>query len=380
MSKQWPFRRLLPGVLLASYASHAAAAKQLNMTPGVTPISHAVHDLHMSILWICAAIGTLVFGVMLYSLIKYRKAQHPKAASFHESLTVEIIWTIIPFFILIFMAIPATKVLLKLEDSSKPDMSIKITGHQWKWEYDYLDDDLHFFSNLSTTQEQLNNQAPKGPHYLLEVDNPLVVPTGQKIRFLTTSNDTLHAWWVPALAVKKDAIPGFINEAWALIETPGIYRGQCAELCGLHHGYMPIVIDARSPEDYQAWVKQQKDAIAATKTASTQKMSHEELMKKGETVYKTVCIACHQANGEGLPPAFPALKGSAMVSTKGNPKQHIDMVLHGKAGTAMQAFGAQLNDVDLAAVITYERNAWGNNTGDTVQPSDIQAARNSAPH
>ena len=343
------------------------------MTRGVTPVSHQVYDLHMTILWICAAIGTVVFGVMLYVLIRHRKSLNHPSASFHENTTIEIIWTVIPFLILVLMAIPATKVLLNLEDTSKSDLTIKITGHQWKWQYEYLDYDLSFFSNLATPLEQITNQAPKGEHYLLEVDNPLVLPVGKKIRFLGTANDVIHSWWVPALGFKKDTIPGFINESWAKIQEPGVYRGQCAELCGVNHGYMPIVIDARSPEAFEAWITDQKKALIDAKENAGKTYSKEDLMSKGEAVYKTVCVACHQLNGEGLPPAFPALKGSKMVIE--DMAAHIHIVLHGKTGTAMQAFGPQLSDLDLAAVITYERNAWGNNTGDMVQPSDIQAAR-----
>ncbi len=350
----------------------AWASYQLNMTRGVTPVSHAVYGLHMTIFWICAAIGTLVFGVMLFVLIRHRKSLGHPAASFHESTTIEIIWTIIPFLILILMAIPATKVLMHLEDTSKSDLTIKVTGHQWKWQYEYLDQGISFFSSLSTPLEQIDNKAPKGEHYLVEVDNVLVLPVGKKIRFLGTSNDVIHAFWVPALGFKKDAVPGFINESWAYIEEPGIYRGQCAELCGMHHGYMPIVVDARSPEDFEKWVAEQK-APASEERTSTAPLSKEALMEKGAAVYKNVCAVCHQVSGEGLPPAFPALKGSKIA--KGAVAAHIQMVLQGKPGTAMQAFGPQLSNGDLAAVITYERNAWGNDVGDLVQPADIQAAR-----
>lgn len=363
----------LCALFLTMVSNPALADYALNMTPGVTPASHAIYDLHMTILWICAAIGTVVFGVMLFVLIKHRKSLNHPAASFHENTTIEILWTLIPFLILIFMAVPATRVLIALEDTSKPDLTIKITGHQWKWQYEYLNDEITFFSNLSTPAEQINNQAPKGEHYLLEVDNHVVVPINKKIRFLITANDVIHSWWVPALGFKKDAIPGFINESWAKIEQPGIYRGQCAELCGLHHGFMPIVVEARSEEDYATWVQEQKQAAADALLASKSQMTLEELMHKGETVYKTVCAACHQLNGAGIPPAFPSLKGSKIVV--GPVADHIHMVLHGKAGTAMQAFGPQLRDVDLAAVITYERNSWGNNTKDIVQPADIKAAR-----
>jgi len=271
------------------------------------------------------------------------------------------------------MAIPATRTLLALEDTRDADMSIQITGYQWKWKYDYLDEDISFFSALATPRDQIEGAAEKGENYLLEVDNPIVVPINKKIRFLITSNDVIHSWWVPALGWKQDAVPGFINDAWTEVKEPGTYRGKCAELCGKDHGFMPVVLIAKTEEDYQAWVKEQKAGAATMAAAATRTLGMEELMAKGESVYNATCAACHQANGQGIPGVFPALAGSAIAT--GDVAAHIDIVKNGKASTAMQAFGEQLGAVDLAAVITYERNAFGNDTGDMVQPSDIAAAQ-----
>lgn len=375
MRSVW-IRWAVPLFLLA-FSSITHAEYGVNMTPGVTDISQSVYDLHMIVFWICVVIGIVVFGVMFWSMFKYRKSQGAVPAKFHESTTVEIIWTLIPVIILVAMAVPATSTLREIYNVEESDIDIKITGYQWKWRYDYINDDVGFFSSLTTPQEQINNQEEKGENYLLEVDEPLVIPINKKIRFLVTSNDVIHAWWVPAFAVKKDAIPGFINEAWTKVNTPGIYRGQCAELCGKDHGFMPIVVKAVEEPEYQAWLlaKQEKAkaAIALASQQSTQQWSLEDLMAKGETVYNTSCAMCHQPGGEGIPPAFPALKGSAIAM--GAVEDHINMVVHGKPGSAMQAFGAQLSDIDLAAVITYERNAWGNNMKDSVSPQDVAKAK-----
>lgn len=363
---------LLGGSLLIA-ANSAFAEYGLNMPPGVTEVSRDVYSLHMLIFWICVVIGVSVFSVMLYSIFNHRKSRGAQAAHFHESTTVEIIWTVVPILILIAMAVPATQTLIKMDDVSNSDLTIKITGFQWKWRYDYLDQNVGFFSVLATPRDQIDSGADKSEHYLREVDRPLVVPVGTKIRFLITSNDVIHAWGVPELAIKKDAIPGFINEVWTRIDTPGTYRGQCVELCGKDHGFMPIVVEAKSQEDYQSWLSEQQ-ALALASTEDADKVwTHEELMTKGEQVYTTNCVACHQATGEGIPGVFPALKGSKIAT--GPAADHLNIVLHGKTGTAMAAFGAQLSDSELAAVITYERNAWGNDTGDTIQPSQVKAAR-----
>lgn len=348
-----------------------AAASHYNMPVGVTPISHDIYDLHMTIFWICVAIAVVVFGVMIYSLVKHRKSRGHKAASFHSSTKVELIWATIPFVILIVMAIPATKVLIRMDDDAKADINIKVTGYQWKWKYDYLDEGISFFSNMSTPQDQISGSAPRGQWYLLEVDKPLVVPIHKKIRFLVTSNDVIHSWWVPDLGVKRDGIPGFIHESWAKIDKPGTYRGQCAELCGINHAFMPIVVVAKTEEDYEKWLQAQKTGVTQ-QAAIPETMTKEELMTEGKKVYATYCAACHKPNGEGMPPAFPALKGGKI--TTGPAAGHISIVLDGKTGTAMQAFGPQLNDAQLAAVITYERKSWGNSAS-IVQPKDVAQAR-----
>ena len=363
----------LLGASLALSAGGAGANWEVNMTEGVTGISRTVYDLHMLIFWICVVIGIVVFGAMFYSIVKHRKSKGYQAAQFHESTTVEIFWTLIPFLILVGMAVPATKTLIAMEDTSNADMTIKATGYQWKWHYDYMDEGISFFSNLSTPRDQIENRAEKGENYLLEVDNPIVVPVNTKIRFLVTANDVIHSFWVPELAVKKDAIPGFVNEIWTRIDEPGTYRGQCTELCGKDHGFMPIVVVALEEQEYIDWVAEQKAAREAELLASGKDWGLADLMAKGEKVYGTNCAACHQANGEGLAGMFPAIKDSPIVT--GDLSAHLDIVMHGKSGTAMAAFGPQLSDVDLAAVITYQRNAFGNDTGDIVQPSDIKAAR-----
>jgi len=353
------------------------AEYQLDLRPGVTSFSQGAYEIHTLVMWICVGIGFIVFGAMIYSIITHRKSRGAVAAKFDDNLTVEIVWTIVPFIILGFMAVPATKVLLAMEDNSNSDMSIKITGYQWKWNYDYNVGenavDINFFSNLTTPIEEIQNKATKSDNYLLEVDNVVVVPANKKIRLLITSNDVIHAWWVPAFGVKQDAIPGYINEAWFKTDKVGTYRGQCAELCGTNHGFMPIVVEVKSEADYLAWVDSQQQKSAAAAESSNKVWTKAELLDHGKTVYSTSCVACHQASGEGIPNVFPALKGSAIAT--GDIAKHLNIVIHGKSGTAMQAFGPQLNDADLAALITYERNAWGNNTGDVVQPADVKAAR-----
>ncbi|WP_394149295.1 cytochrome c oxidase subunit II [Vibrio maritimus] len=353
-----------------------AESSNYNLTRGVTNISNQVYDLHMLIFYICCAIAFVVFGVMFYSIFKHRKSKGAVPANFHESTKVEVVWTVIPIIILVLMAIPATKTLVAMEDTSQSDITIKITGSQWKWHYAYFGEDVEFFSLMSTSQKQIDGIEEKGAHYLLEVDNPLVVPIDKKIRFLMTSDDVIHSWWVPDFAVKKDTIPGFINEAWTKIDEPGVYRGQCAELCGKAHGFMPIVVQAMTQADYDVWLAGKREEMALAKAEAAKALdatlSIEELLTTGESIYASRCSVCHQANGQGLPGAFPAIAG-AEVATTGPIDTHISKIVDGVSGTAMQSFANQLTDKEIAAVITYQRNAWGNNTGDVIQASDINA-------
>lgn len=358
------------------WSGAANAEWGLNLTRGVTPISREVYDLHMLILYIVTAIGILVFGVLFYSVFHHRKSKGVVPATFHHNTTAEIVWTIIPILILVGMAIPATKTLIFMEQTGDADITVKVTGYQWKWKYDYMEDGISFFSALakdSNDARQLGSGIDPNSvdHYLLDVDNPIVLPVNTKIRILTTANDVIHAWWVPALGWKRDAIPGFINDNWAFIEETGTYRGQCAELCGKDHGFMPIVLEVVTQEEYVAWIEEMKLAQAEADAGADREWTLDELMEKGESVYGANCAACHLPTGLGVPGTFPALDGSPIVT--GSAGDHINIVLNGK--NLMPAFAGQLSDVDLAAVITYERNSWGNATGDSVQPSDIKAAR-----
>ncbi|GAB3111014.1 cytochrome c oxidase subunit II [Aestuariicella hydrocarbonica] len=342
----------------------------VNMTQGVTPVSRDVYGLHMDIFWWCVGIGVVVFGVMFYTMIVHRKSNGAKASNFHESTTLEILWTVVPFLILIVMAIPATSSLLKIYDTDEADMDIMITGYQWKWKYEYLGQEVSFFSNLNTPLDQIQNRAPKGPNYLLEVDEPLVIPVKKKVRFLITANDVIHAWWVPDLAVKRDAVPGYVNESWAYVDEPGIYRGQCAELCGKDHGFMPIVVKALPQDEYDQWLDEKREAAAAIKALTEKTFEFDELYAQGEKIYNSVCAACHQPGGAGIPGTFPAIKGSPIAT--GPMQAHLEMVVHGSSkNPAMQAYGPQISEVDIASVITYQRNAFGNNMGDSVQPIDV---------
>ena len=367
--------RLLCAALLLGPAS-AFADYELNLHRGVTEMSHMQYDLHMLVLWLVTIVGIGVFAVMIYSIINHRKSKGAQAAQFHESTTVEVIWTIIPFAILVAIAVPATSGLLKYEDTSKFDMSIKVTGMQWKWEYDYIDEDgVKFISQLasdSNDARQLGSGADvtKVDHYLLNVDNPIIVPAKKRVRLLITAADVIHSWWVPALGVKRDAIPGYVNESWFFAEEEGTYRGQCAELCGKDHGFMPIVVKVVSDSEYSDWINKQKSAASASASEDTKTFSKEELLARGKGVYDKTCAACHGPTGAGIPGVFPAMAGSKIAT--GDKAAHIHIVMHGKAGTAMQAFGAQLSKADIAAVITYERNAFGNNTGDLIQPADLK--------
>jgi cytochrome c oxidase subunit 2 len=360
-------------LMAAAGAAHAEYA--INFQQPVTSIAADIYDLHILMLYIVAVIFCIVFGVMFYSIFAHRKSKGHQAQQFHENTTVEILWTVIPFVILIFMAYPATKTLLAYKDTSAPDMTIKVVGYQWKWGYEYLNGEgegVSMLSALSTPQDQITGSAKKGEHYLLEVDNPLIVPVGKKVRLLITANDVIHAWWVPAFGVKQDAIPGFVRDAWFKADKEGIYRGQCAELCGKDHGFMPIVVSVVSAEQYTAWVGEQKKKLAAAADDPNKVWTLDELKARGEKAYGANCVACHQATGQGVPGAFPALDGSKTV--KGPKEGHIDTVLNGRPGTAMAPFKG-LSDTDLASIITYERNAWNNKSGDMVAPADVKARR-----
>lgn len=366
---------MLPLVALFSVMSSAAWAEtaarwQVNMTPGVTEIGQKIYGLHMLVFWVCVITGIGVFGYLIYSIFAYRKSKGAVASNFHENTTVEILWTVIPFLILIAIAVPSTVTLLEVYDTDDADLDVLVTGYQWKWKYEYLDangDNVSFFSNLRTPQGEIYNEDEKGEHYLLEVDEQLVLPVNKKVRFLVTANDVLHSWWVPSIAVKRDAVPGFINEAWSRIPEPGIYRGQCTELCGRNHGYMPIVVRAVEQEEFDAFIADRKAKAAVIKELMSKNFTLDEQMAAGQKVYTTNCIACHGANGEGG--VGKPIAGSSIAM--GPVQAHIDILVNGKAGTAMPAFGNQLNDVDLAAVVTFTRNAFGNKMGDVVQPIDI---------
>ncbi|MFV0665253.1 cytochrome c oxidase subunit II [Denitromonas sp.] len=354
-----------------------AAQSSVNLQTPVTAVATEIYDMHTLMMIICLVIFVAVFGVMFWSVFHHRKSKGAVAAHFHENTMVEIAWTVVPVLILLGMAWPATKTVIAMKDTSNPDITIKATGYQWKWGYDYIKGEgegIKFVSNLSTPQEQIQGRAAKGENYLLEVDNPVVVPVGKKVRMLLTANDVIHAWWVPALGVKQDAIPGFIRDTWFRADKEGIFRGNCAELCGKDHGFMPIEVHVLSAEKYAAWVADQQGKMAATAEDPTKEWALAELVAKGEQVFAANCAACHQADGKGMPPAFPPLDGSAVV--QGDKAEQIKVVLQGRDGTAMAAFGKQLSATDLAAVITYTRNAWSNQTGEAIQPADITAALN----
>ena len=340
----------------------------VNMTESVTPVGKEIYGLHMDIFWWCVWIGVVVFGVMFYSMIVHRKARGAKASNFHDNLALEILWTVIPFVILIIMAWPATKTLIRIYDTTESDVDIVVTGYQWYWGYEYLDQGVSFFSRLSTSQDEIYNRTEKNNNYLLEVDEPLVIPTNKKVRFLVTANDVIHSWWVPDLAVKRDAIPGYVNESWTYVEEPGIYRGVCAELCGKDHGFMPIVVKAIPEDEYDVWLTDRREQAEKIKALANKTFTLDELMTLGETVYGKACLACHGANGEGG--VGKAIAGSPIAT--GDIAAHIDIIVNGSANNAaMAAYRDQLSEVDTAAVITFQRNAFGNDTGDVVQPIDI---------
>lgn len=391
------------------FSSLAYADYAVNIRTPVTQVGRDIFDLHMIIFWVCVAIFVVVFSFMFYSIFKHRKSKNYQASQFSHSTSVEVIWTIVPFFILVGMAIPATKVLIDMEDTTKSDLTIKITGYQWKWGYEYLDSGISFYSSLATPRSQIDqfdkeNAEPQGENYLLETDNKLVVPSGRKVRALITANDVIHAWWIPAFGVKKDAIPGYINELWFNVDVgkEGIYRGQCAELCGKDHAFMPIVVEVVTADEFERWVASGGKsldqtpvaesaltpavetanensvlgaivpAVQAAEPVESKTWTKEELMTLGEKVSQS-CIACHGTDGKGIPGVFPAISGSSVAT--GSVDEHISTVMFGKAGTAMVAFANQLSDEEIAAVVTYQRNAYGNEVGDVVLPVDVKAKR-----
>jgi len=354
---------------------------QYNLVEPVTEIARQIYDLHTLMLVICLVIFVAVFGVMFYSIYAHRKSKGAKSASFHESVKVEIAWTIVPFLIVIGMALPATKTVVAMKDTSNADLTIKATGYQWKWGYEYLageGEGIAFLSTLTTPRDQIDDHqgqaVARGENYLMEVDNHVVVPVNKKVRVVTTANDVIHAWMIPAFGVKQDAIPGFVRDTWFKAEKEGIYRGQCAELCGKDHAYMPIVVEVMSEENYSKWVQAKLDEMKAKQDDPTKEWTKEDMVARGEQVYNANCAACHQASGEGIPGAFPSLV--AAPSVVGPQADQIAILLNGK-GAGMPAW-KQLSDVEIASVITYTRNAWANagtGTDPVVQPSAVTAAR-----
>ena len=340
----------------------------INMPVGVTPVSHQVYKLHMYMFWLCVVVGIGVFGYMLVAMILHRKSRGHEPADFHENVVAEVAWTLVPFLILVVMAVPATVALKHLYDASDSELEIQITGYQWKWQYEYLGKGVRFISELATPQDQINNLDPKSKTYLQEVTQPLVIPVDTKVKFHVTSADVIHSWWVPDFAVKRDAIPGYNVETWTKVLEPGIYRGECAELCGMDHAFMPVVVEVKTKEDFKIWLDEQVAKAEALAAMTEKTFSKDELMEIGKAAYDRSCAACHGADGSGVG-QFPPMTGSALIT--GPIEDHLDIVVNGKTGTAMQAFGGQLSEVDIAAIITYERNALGNNTGDVVQPIDV---------
>lgn len=360
------------GIALISWAL-IAQADELNLRPGVTEISRQVYDLHMLIFGICVAIGVVVFGVLFWSVYAHRKSRGQEAAQFHHSTKLEIAWTIVPTIILILMAIPSTQVLIAMYDTGGEDMTVEVRGYQWKWQYKYLDEDYNrtfsFFSNLATPRSQINNRQVKTDTYLLEVDRPLKIPANRKVRFLITAEDVIHAWWVPDFGIKRDAVPGVVNDLWTIVPEPGVYRGQCTELCGKDHGFMPIVVEVLPEAEFDAWYASQVSTEVVKAESFGETFTHEQLMAKGEEIYGTYCAACHLADGQGIPPAFPAIAGSAVAM--GPRDDHLRLVIDGVAGSAMQAFGKQLDPVELASVVHFQRHSFGNDAGDISQPADV---------
>lgn len=380
---------------LLSISIQSHANYNLNLQTPATPIAQQIYDLHTLILLVCLFIFVVVFGFMFYALYKHRKSEGHIAAQFHQNTLLEVVWTFIPFLILMGIAYPTTQTVLAMKNVDHPDISIKVTGHQWVWEYEYLGEGVNYISNLATPRDQIDNKVAKGMNYLLEVDQPMVVPTGKKVRVLLTSSDVIHSWWVPKIGVKQDAIPGFIHEAWFKVDNPGIYRGQCAELCGVGHGFMPIVVEALALKDYDYWLKTKKSSLTEANATTTKTYALIELKAQGEKVYLSRCAVCHQANGLGISGIFPPLVDGTTFTADaevtrplkergfwkdgkvvlGSKVQHLSILMNGISGTAMQPIGQQLSDFEVAAVITYERNNWGNHTGELIQPVEVSAMR-----
>ncbi len=350
---------------------------QINLHEPVTTIARDQMWLHNFMLIVCLVIFVAVFGVMFYSIFKHRKSKGAVSANFHESVAVEIAWTVVPFLIVIGMALPATKVVVAMKDTTNADVTIKATGYQWKWGYDYLKGEgegIGFLATLDTAQREASNSGTPEPvdNYLLKVDNPLVVPVDKKVRIITTANDVIHAWMVPAFGVKQDAIPGFVRDTWFKAEKVGDYYGQCAELCGKEHAYMPIHVKVVSAEDYTKWVEGKKKEMAAKADDPSKVWEQAALVARGEKVYAANCAVCHKADGKGAGP-IKALDASALVLSDNHAEQ-IQILLNGRMDKGMPAW-KQLSDTDIAAVITYTKNSWSNKTGQTVQPAEIVAAR-----
>ena len=372
-------KKLLAGALGLALCGLAVAA-QWNLQPAASKLAADIHWVHEMVMAVVLVLFVGVFGFMFWSCYAHRKSVGHQAEQFHENTTVEIIWTVIPALILVLIAWPVTKVVIAQKDTANPELTIKVTGIQWKWAYDYLQGEgegISFVSTLATPRAQIEGREAKGENYLLEVDNELVVPVGKKVRMLTTAADVVHSWWVPAFGAKQDAIPGFIRDLWFTATRTGTYRSQCVELCGKDHGFMPIVVRVVSQEDYTKWVGEQKALAAKASADETRSFTLAALKSRGEKVYAANCVACHQANGKGVPPAFPPLDGSTLVL--GPRPAQIDVVLDGVAKngtpTAMAAFGKQLSNAEIAAVITFTRNNWGNSTGEAVQPAEVKARR-----
>jgi cytochrome c oxidase subunit 2 len=367
---------MLVCTLAAAAACGAAQALEWNLQPAASPMAAEIHELHEYVMILVVVIFVGVFGFMFYACWAHRKSKGHPAAQFHENTTVELIWTVIPAIILVLFAWPVTKSVIAQKDTSAAELTIKATGIQWKWDYEYIQGEgegIHVVSMLATPRDQIEGRAPKGEHYLLEVDNEIVVPVGKKVRILTTAADVVHAWWVPALGLKQDAVPGFIRDTWFKATKLGTYRGQCAELCGKEHGFMPIVVRVVSQEDYSKWAGEKKTAMLAAADDPNKTWTLPDLIARGEKVYAANCVACHQAQGQGTPAIkAPALAGNKFVMGAHNGP--IDTVLNGRPNTAMQAFGKQLSDTEIAAAITYARNSFGNKANE-VQPAEVKARR-----